>query len=406
MRVLIVGGGVAGAAAAVALRKIGADPVVFEAYPGSAHDVGAYIFVAANGLDALDSLGMKDAVLERGLDMTAVVAHGHTGRRLGSAPFGRHRADATPTQMIDRADLYAVLLEEAVRQGVPVEYGKRFVGLDETPDGVRVTFADGGSADGDAVIGADGLWSTVRQAVDPDGPPPEPTPIVGVGGRTDRLDVPGEPGDFQTFFGSRAFFGYVRQPDGTVQWLATPGTDTPQAALRLAALPAEGWLAELRRMLEADRTPAAGIVARTVTAYPPSVAHALPDGRPWFTDRVVLIGDAAHPVRPSVGQGASMALEDAATLGRCLRDAPDLRQAFHRYERARRERVERVIRIGTEMDARMQAGGRAEAFVRNLAVSVALWHDRRTIRRTGALSGGEMARLWGHHIDWEQPVPA
>ncbi|MFY1614731.1 FAD-dependent oxidoreductase [Micromonospora sp. WMMD736] len=406
MRALIVGGGVAGAAAAITLRRIGWDPVVFEAYRRTAHDVGAYLFIASNGLDALDSFGMKAAILRRGLDMRSVVAHSHTGRRLGSSPFGRHRADATPTQMIDRSDLYGALLEEAERQGVPIEHGKRFVGLEETDDGVRVFFDDGGSAEGDLVIGADGLWSKVRAAVDPDGPALEPTAIVGVGGRTGRLDVPGAPGDFQTFFGSKAFFGYVRQPDGTVQWLATPDIDTPEAAVELAALPAEQWRAELCRMLEVDRTPASRIVAATVNSYPPSVAHALPDGRPWFTDRVVLIGDSAHLVRPSVGQGASMALEDAATLARCLRDIPDLRGAFERYDRIRRERIERVIKIGTEMDTRMRAGSRTEAFVRNLAVSVALWHEGRTIRRKGQLSDGEMARLWGHHIDWNQPVAA
>ncbi|MFG2050663.1 FAD-dependent oxidoreductase [Micromonospora sp. NPDC048935] len=406
MRALIVGGGVAGAAAAVTLRRIGWDPVVFEAYGRSAHDVGAYLFLASNGLNALDSFGMKDEIVRRGLDMRSVVAYSHAGRRLGASPFGRHRADATPTQMIDRSDLYGALLEEAQRQGVPVEYGKRFVDLKETADGVRVFFEDGGSADGDVVIGADGVWSRVRETVDPGGPALSPTCIVGVGGRSGALDVPGEPGDFQTFFGTQAFFGYVRQPDGTVQWLATPAIDTPEAAVALAALPAEQWRKELLRMLEVDRTPAPRIVAATVESYPPSVAHSLPNGRPWFTDRVVLLGDAAHPVRPSIGQGASMALEDAATLARCLRDTPDLRGAFDRYDRVRRERIEQVIKIGVDMDTRMRMNSRTEVFVRNLAVSVVLWHEGRTIRRKGELAGGDMAALWGHHIDWEQPVTA
>jgi FAD-dependent urate hydroxylase len=125
------------------------------------------------------------------------------------------------------------------------------------------------------------------------------------------------------------------------------------------------------------------------------VAAADPPARPVHGDRMVLVGDAAHATSPASGQGASMAIEDAVELGRCLRDLPDPGAAFAVYERLRRGRVERVVANGAR-SSNMKAAGPVARVLRDALLPIFL-------RRQA-----ERAHEWlhGYHIDWDAPVTA
>jgi FAD-dependent urate hydroxylase len=194
-------------------------------------------------------------------------------------------------------------------------------------------------------------------------------------------------------FGKRAFFGYAKAPDGAVWWFANPPQCTEPAPGELAALTTAHWRARLRELFVGDRTPACAIIDATPGELEAWATYDLPSVRRWHRDRMVLIGDAAHATSPASGQGASMAIEDAVELGRCLRDLPEPDAAFAAYERLRRGRVEQVVADGAR-SSNMKAAGPVARVLRDALLPIFL-------RRQGDKAA---AWLHGHHIDWDAPV--
>ncbi|TDC72750.1 FAD-dependent monooxygenase [Streptomyces hainanensis] len=334
---LVVGGGVAGPVTALALRRAGIDATVYEAYPRSTEGVGGTLTMAPNGLAALELVGARDAVeaVSQPIPWTAM-------------SFGRHSfeipqlADMPPQRQILRDDLHRVLDETAAAHGVRVERGRRLVGVEEGADGVTARFADGSTATGDVLVGADGVHSTVRGLIDPAAPGPDYTGVLGFEVLVDR-PVSGEPGVLHFAFGRRAFHLYWKTLDGRTRWAANLPHAEPLRLTDARAVPAEEWLAVLRETY-GDDDPAADLL-RHVDAdrlHVTGATHVMPSVPHWHRGRLVLVGDAVHAPSNSSGQGASLAIESGIELARCLRDLPDPGAAFAAYERARRPRVEGI----------------------------------------------------------------
>src|SRR5690349_17649030 len=131
-RALIIGAGVAGSTAALALHRVGLEPIVFEAYPRSTADVGSYLGVATNGLAALRAVGAYDVVRESGFPTRKSVLWNGRGRYLATAPFGSVLPDGTTSLTLKRARLSRALEDEAIRRGVRLEFGKRLTSASET----------------------------------------------------------------------------------------------------------------------------------------------------------------------------------------------------------------------------------------------------------------------------------
>jgi FAD-dependent urate hydroxylase len=355
---LVAGGGIAGTVAAIALHRAGWQPRLFESRAaGAADERGAFLTVAVNGLTALRALDLDPArVLAAGFATPTLVMCNASGRRLGVLPLGGPTADGTVTTTIRRVDLYRALHAEAVERGIPVEYGKQLTGYAERPDGVRATFADGAEAVGDLLVGADGLRSRTRAVLDPGGPAPTYLGLLNAGGFTDRpveADLDRTPGRMHMAFGRRCFFGWTVAPDGRVWWFANPPSRQPA---RSGDFSPESWRAHLIDLFAGDGLPAAAVIRATDVAIGPWNTDDLRRVPVWHSDRVVLAGDAAHAVAPSAGQGASMAIEDAVVLGRCLTRHHDLPAALSAYEQARRGRVEKVVAAGRRNGSGKAAG--------------------------------------------------
>ncbi|WP_411136790.1 FAD-dependent monooxygenase [Streptomyces sp. C10] len=350
---LVIGGGVAGPVAALALRRAGITATVHEAYPTAADGVGAWLGLAPNGLAGLAAVGADAAVRAIGQPVPGVVMADGAGNRL--AGFGGFpELPATLTMPRDR--LFRALTDHAVAEGVRFAYGKRLVAAEETPDGVTAHFADGTSATGDILIGADGIRSTVRTVIDPQAPAPEYGGVLSFGGYAAAdSGVEAEPGAMHFAFG-RAFMGYWRGPDRRLIWFAGLPTDTPPGPTELAQVPAAEWLTKLRE-LYAGHVPGEQLLRHTGPdelmvvgrmERMPSVPH-------WHRGRMVLVGDAVHAPSSSSGQGASLAIESAVELARCLRDLPTPDEAFAAYEALRRPRVE-AIGLNAAAVNRVKAG--------------------------------------------------
>ena len=354
-RILIIGGGIAGTATALALQKAGVEATVYEAHPDSAEDIGAFLTLASNGMRALAQLDAAEAVAGTGFPLTAMRVLDGSGAVLADVPLGEHQDPLTRFRCLRRGELNRALQAEARRRGIGIRHSARLVGLAEGPSGATVTFADGSSATGDLVIGADGLNSTVRSLVHPAAPGPryagqrvfygytgEARSEAGLGAGSGRITM---------IRGSRTAFGYAVSPGGETYWFARVSGDPAPAGEAARSAPQDSR-DRLVSLLRADDTPAADIVAATADRLMVTNACDLPVGTPWHTARTLLIGDAAHAASPATGQGASMALEDAVVLAKALRDTGTAEAALAVYERLRRPRVDH----NTTVSARLTAG--------------------------------------------------
>src|SRR5690606_31942239 len=148
-------------------------------------------------------------------------------------------------------------------------------------------------------------------------------------------------------FGRRCFFGYFIHPNGNeVWWFANPPSRREPSRRELLAVTTEQWRARLNALFQGDTGPMLDIIAATEHIFPGWNTYDFPHVPVWHNDRMVLIGDAVHATSPSSGQGASLAIEDAVVLAKCLRDIPETGAAFAAFKRLRQERVERVVRHG------------------------------------------------------------
>ncbi|MFD9982336.1 FAD-dependent oxidoreductase [Streptomyces massasporeus] len=346
-RLLVIGGGAAGTAAALALHKAGFDVTVYEAHPDAAEDIGAFLTLASNGMRALAQIDAAPAVTALGFPLTGMRMLDGSGTERVARPLGEADDPVLRHRCLRRGALNTALQAEAARRGIPVRHGARLVSVDEGPDSVTAHFADGGTATGDLLIGADGVNSTVRRTIAPTARPRYAGERVYYG-RTTDAPRSGATGVITFIRGASVAFGHTTSPKGETYWFARVAGD----ALTLEEI-ARGTAARDRDLLvpllREDATPAAGIVAATADDILVTDATELPRGMPWRSSRCLLVGDAAHAASPATGQGASMALEDAVVLAKALRDAPDPDTALTGYENLRRPRVEHNITVSGDI---------------------------------------------------------
>ncbi|WP_336087889.1 FAD-dependent oxidoreductase [Nocardia sp. SSK8] len=387
---LIIGGGIAGPVTAAALHRAGIDAHVYEAYSGPSDGIGSGLALAPNGLAALDLLGAGDAV--RVIALPCAHTRLAVGGREHELPM---LADQPPLQVVDRGELHRTLHDHAVAAGVPFSYDKRLTHVDEHPDGVTAHFADGTTATADLLVGADGIRSTVRTLIDPEAPGPDYTGMLGFGARIDcELDLPDDTMVFA--FGAKAYYLYWKHADGGVTWGANLPSEQYYSLTEARAVPAEHWLRVLRETYAPD-TPG-GEFARRTTAADLEITgalHIMPPVPHWYRDRLVLVGDAVHAPSNSSGQGASLAIESAVQLARCLRDIDDPTLAFAAYERLRRTRVEDITARAAKINHSKTPGPLARKIMNALLPLMV-----RTVMNPEKTMGADRR----YRIDWDAPV--
>lgn len=343
MRALIIGGGVAGLATALALRDAGVEAEVLERRAPGTDAGGSYLTLAPNGMSAAAAVGVDADVATRGFPTDANLLVGATGRALGTVSIGVPLASGTRGITIRRADLVRVLSEHAERRGITVRRGAEV----RRVSGGRVELGNGERLEADLLVGADGIRSVVRSSVDPAAAAPRYVGLTNFGGITERTALARDlrPRAWTMVFGRRAFFGAHPTPSGDVVWFVNVPEPPIPSAVRAARSDAQ-WRDRLVALLEEDAGPAAELVGTGRLELTGDSTYDLPRVRRWRSGATVLIGDAAHAPSPSSGQGASIALEDAVVLARELGGGTDVPAALERFESARRRRVERIVATG------------------------------------------------------------
>ncbi len=343
--IAIVGAGIGGLAAAVAVARQGRAVAVYEQAPALG-EVGAGISLSPNAVKGLWFLGLKD-VLAAAADEPPiqVTRHYQTGEVLitvdRSDTVQRYGA---PYLQMHRADLHRLLLRalEAQAPG-SVHTDKALRGLTEHPDHVQLEFADGTAIAADVVIGADGLKSTVRAARF-GSDEPEFTGYVAwrglvPGERVEHLKLP--PGSSVLAGPGRLFVRYPVRHGALVNYVAFARTQNWEA---------ESWsqTGSIDEVLEAFsdfhdelKTIVSATPGRTCHKWGLFARQPVPE---WVTGRIALLGDAAHPMLPWFGQGAATAIEDGVVLARALEAAGDPGEALQRYQAARQERLDLIYR--------------------------------------------------------------
>jgi 2-polyprenyl-6-methoxyphenol hydroxylase-like FAD-dependent oxidoreductase len=346
MRVLIVGGGIGGLCAAIALRRTGHEVIVFER-TGRLEAAGAGITLFTNAMRGLDVLGMRESVAARAAAATKVAILLADGRELASTPRDLFEGAVT----IHRGDLQAVLAGSAGE----LRLGTEVVDVEDSV----VRLADGSEERADLVVGADGVHSVVRRSLLQAAAPR----YAGYTAWRGVTDFSLDPGRLTESWGSGERFGLVDLGAGRTYWFATknapenegdePGDRRQELLLRFGA-----WHEPVQDVLEASQEEA--ILRNDVYYLDPLPA--------WSKGRVVLLGDATHATTPGIGQGAAQAIEDAVVLTRSLAERPDVSEALADYEAKRRPRAERVLKMSRRADKGGQLEGRLACTIRNMLV--------------------------------------
>lgn len=360
-KAVVIGGGIGGLTAAIALQQRGVEAHVYESAP-EIHAVGAGIWVAPNALTVFQRLGFLGEIISGGFDIKSSCITDTTGRMLQSFSPAEMSASRLPLVPIHRA----VLQERLIAHLKPntLHLGKRCVGIEQHESGVTARFEDGSMVTGDLLIGADGIRSVVR------------TDLFGeadyrYSGQTCwrgivNFTMP-EPSAATEMWSTKpgVRLGYSHVNAKQVYFYATAcaphgGKDTPGTIRqRLAELYSDFPL-YLREMLAAADE--SKIIRNDIWDFAPISS--------WHKGRVVLIGDAAHATTPNMGQGGCQAIEDGYALAEALSLETSLDAAFKHYEASRMKKAHFVVNTSYRIGKITNWGG-TKARLRNIAVSLA-----------------------------------
>ncbi len=394
MRLLVVGGGVAGAAVALSARRAGFDAVVLERRDRLDPDEGSWITVAPNGLDALDALRMLEAARGVGHHGRTNRMFGATGRLLGEVPLGTPLADGTVALTMKRSALSTLLADAAMAAGAGLRLGSVVTGVaDHGPKGVEVTLADGEVLAGDVVVGADGIRSQVRSLLDPAAPSARYLGLTNFGGLTRDTPVAATLAReaWHFVFGHRCFTGAFPLATGEVVWFANvPRPEIGREERRSTS--ERKWLDLLADLTAPDAGPMTELVRTGALELAGDNTYDLARVPTWRGPATVLVGDAVHAPSPSSGQGAGMALEDAVVLVSALVEHG--LGGLARYEAARRRRVEGIVRAGARTSSAKVPGplGRRMMEVGLRVAGASGLMARQTLRTTAhRLDAGQLA---------------
>ncbi|PJZ48134.1 FAD-dependent oxidoreductase [Leptospira saintgironsiae] len=346
---IIVGSGISGPSLALFLKRAGYGVRLMESYSRPAEDIGGALQISPNGMKVMRELDLTSEMLKIGTLSDEMIFRNHIGKILAMIPNGSVSQFGESAIVVSRARFHLLLLEAAEKEGIQIEYGKKFSDAEFPLDGgVIAKFEDGSSAEADFLIGADGNHSKVRNFLFPNFPKPEYTGILNAGGFVSADVIPekySKRGPIHFTFGPEGFFGFAacgNTEDTSWMWWSNIPSEKELTREEIYSMSDESWRNKILEIHKGWHDPIERIIQASPTILKGNV-HDLRSLPKWGNDKVLLIGDAAHVMSPHTGQGASMALEDSHTLYSLLERSASVPEAFRDFEIIRRPRVERII---------------------------------------------------------------
>jgi 2-polyprenyl-6-methoxyphenol hydroxylase-like FAD-dependent oxidoreductase len=331
-KIMIIGGGIGGAATALALHRADFEPVVYER-TNELREVGAGIALWANATHILKKLDLLEEAISVGYLTTNYQFNSQSGKELVNVPVNDFDL---PVIGIHRADLHQLLWSN-----VPTEkfvLGQTFERFEQEGKQVQAHFTSGLTVEGDALIGADGLRSRVRAAILGDHPPTYRN-FKTWRGLTNYVPKGYRPGYIQEFLGCGKGFGLMMLGKGRMYWYVAATAPESQADAAIGRkkeleIMFQDWFPSLPELIAA--TDETNILTTDLYDRIPI--------QPWSKQNITLLGDAAHPMLPTLGQGACTALEDAFVVAKCLQEQPHPTIAFQKYESQRFPRTREIVK--------------------------------------------------------------
>lgn len=353
---LIVGAGIGGLSAGVALRQAGWNVRIFERAT-SPRELGFGVALAPNAIAALRALGVGDVVLQRSFEPR----RGEM-RRLDGTLLKRLEMPpgilGGPMVVALRPALHGALLDAVGQAAIALE--SDVVGFSEGNGRATLHLSNGASADGDVLVGADGVGSCIRRTLHPSEPPPRPSGIVAVRGAVHGALRHMGDCDGIYYLGRGVEALLVRASDTGIYWFLSLAQELIPANVR----DPRAILAWMEPHLDPTfRT----IAAETNDLRCDDLIDRDPIS-PWGAGVVTLLGDAAHPVLPHTGQGAAQAIVDGVTLGSVLSQPADVASALRVYERERQRKTAVLLAQGRRTARIMRTTNRAACSVRDLVI--------------------------------------
>ncbi|MBE9166745.1 FAD-dependent monooxygenase [Pleurocapsales cyanobacterium LEGE 06147] len=330
-RIIVVGGGIGGAATALALHRAGLDAVIYERTK-ELREVGAGIALWANATHILKQLDLLEDAIRVGCLTTNYQFNSQLGKELVNVPVAGFEL---PVVGIHRAELQQLLWKNLPQEKFVL--GEKFERFERNENQVRAYFASGLSVEGDALIGADGLRSRVRAELWGDRPPTYRN-YKTWRGLTDYVPSKYRPGYIQEFLGRGKGFGFMMLGKEKMYWYAAATAPKAQPDLEIGRkkeleMMYQDWFSSIPELIAA--TNEADILTTDLYDRPPT--------QPWSQQNITLLGDAAHPMLPTMGQGACTALEDAYIVAKCLKEESLPTTAFQHYESLRFPRTKAIV---------------------------------------------------------------
>ena len=373
----------------MALQKCGIKSAIYDSQESPEDNRGLFLYLGPNGVNILKTLEIEDKIREGGYACNKAVFEKHNGDAFAQLDeTGFEKNFGTNSIVIKRAIMQKIMRSQTESRGIKIEWGKKLESIATDGNVATAQFADGSSVSGDCIVGCDGLHSRTRKIVMPDAPTPKYSGHVAAGSITPNQTK--RPQNELTFhFGKKAYMICFVTPDDEAMW-AVHLQVKPDSLYELKDISSGKWQRKVYDLFDKDARYTRDLLKNqnSLTRIPLYDVEFLPA---WHKGLVCLVGDSAHATTPHAGQGASMAMESALTLAKCLRDIADTRKAFAKYQEMRKDRVEKMITLARRNGDMFTMTSPVGKWFRNIMMSAMMkrWSTK-------------MDEIYGYKVDWDE----
>ena len=391
-KIIIIGCGIAGPTLAMALQKCGIESTIYESQKSSVDNRGLFLYIGPNGVNILKTLEIEDKVRQQGYRCDKAIFEKHNGKTIAELNESEYESlYGSNSIVIKRATMQKIMREQAESRGIKIEWNKRLENITTNDEGKTTAhFEDKTFVSGDCILGCDGLHSRTRKIIMPDSPIPKFSGYVAAGAITQNHTK--QPQNKLSFhFGKKAYMIYFVNSNNEAMW-GVHWKVRSDALSDLKAISSEIWQRKIYDLFDKDVKHTRDFIKEqsNLTKIPLYDIEFLPT---WHKGLVCLVGDSAHATTPHAGQGASMAMESATILAKCMRDIPDIKEAFVKYQKIRKERAERMIALARRSGRMFTSTNFIGKWFRNVMISVMMkrWSTK-------------MDEVYGYKVNWNKKI--